>query len=574
MQEILRKGPVSMKKKENAIIFLMCFIGVTVASLPLFGNTVFGVDVQDTFFHTQRIWSVKNALEAGQFPVRLYSEIYNGYGYGASLFYPDIFLYIPAVLCMLGLPLAASYNIFLMLINAATMVVSYYSYRKITGSKMIGALAALLYVLSTYRLLDLYTRASIGECLALIFCPLALCGLTCIANKEYDKWWILALSYTGLMQSHIISFVMMAVVAVLYAIFHMKAYTCGKAVWAVSKAVLLVMAVNAWFLVPFLQVSGMNVIAFLGTASFWETTASLGQLFDVLCLSAGGSEVYTGAITNSMPKTPGVLLLVGAVLLIFALILHDEDIIDERKRVYGYLTSGLVATWMITNLFPWGLVQRIGVLRAFFEKIQFAWRLNILAVLCLSVAAAYGFYYFFMIEAANKQKMFVLLGVAVIFSATIYINQYIKQSAEYTNEAVIEKGYMDRLYVVPGFNTEGDGSVVSNLDGLQVTNVYRGYNEITLDFYYDVTRAAEEAPYIEVPITYYPGYKAYVDGIEVKTECSIWGVVRVPLPENCTEGTLYVAYEEDTAVNIANVLSLIAIMGVLAGIFWKGVFKR
>lgn len=563
-----------MKKQENTIIFLMCFIGVIIASLPLFGNTVFGVDVQDTFFHTQRIWSVKNALEAGQFPVRLYSEIYNGYGYGASLFYPDIFLYIPAVLCMLGLPLATSYNVFLMLINVATMGASYYSYRRITRSNMTGALAALLYVLSTYRLLDLYTRASIGECLALIFCPLALCGLTCIADKEYDKWWLLALSYTGLLQAHIISFVMMAVVAVLYAAFHIRAYTCGKAIGAVGKAVLLVMGVNAWFLVPFLQVSGMNVIAFLGTASFWETSASLGQLFDVLCLSAGGSEVYTGAITDSMPKTPGVLLLAGAVLLVFALILHDEDIREERKRVYGYLASGLLATWMITNLFPWGLVQRVGIFRAFFEKFQFAWRFNILAVLCLSVAAAYGFYYFFMMEAVHKQKAFVLLGVVVIFSSTIYINQYIKQSTEYTNEAVMEKGYMDRLYVVPGFNTQGDGSVVSNLSGAQFTNVFRGYNEITLDFAGEAGEATEEAPYIEVPITYYPGYKAYLDGKEAETECSIWGVVRVILPQDCTEGTLYVTYEEGTAVAIANVISLITIIGVLAGIFWKGVFKR
>ena len=163
-------------KKDKWLMALICIMGICITSLPLLGSVIYNANgaAQDTFFHTQRIWSIKNALEAGQFPVRVYSEIYNGYGYGAPLLYPELFLYIPAILCMIGVPLSVSYNFFLIMVNAATIIIAFYSYKQITKSAFVGVMAALMYTLSTYRMLDLYTRGSMGEFLALIFCPLVL----------------------------------------------------------------------------------------------------------------------------------------------------------------------------------------------------------------------------------------------------------------------------------------------------------------------------------------------------------------------------------------------------------------
>lgn len=565
-QERERPG---MKKKEKLTIGLLLIIAGVIVSLPLFGNTLFSVPVQDTFFHTQRIWSIKNALAEGQFPVRIYSEIYDGYGYGASLFYPDIFLYFPAILCLLGCPLVVSYNIFLIVINFATIAIAYYSYSSVSKSQIVGALAAVLYSLSTYRLLDLYTRGAMGEYLALIFCPLAFCGLTLVKRGEYRKWWVLALAYTGLLQSHMLSFAMMAVVAVLYALVHIKDFLNKRAIFAVVKAVFAVFLLNAWFLIPLLQVSGMNVIAFLGTDSFWQTDASLIQLFDVLFLSAGGHEVYTSGIADSMPKTPGVMLLLGAILAVFALVLYYDRISgEERKRIWGCLIPGALAALMITNLFPWTIVQRITALRNFFEKFQFMWRFNILAVLFLSLAAAYGFYYFFMPENTggeakeiDKYKVVVVITMAVCVSALIFLNQFIKQADQYGNEQVMENGFMDRLYVVPGFPYDITEEIDSNLLSVEYSDIIRGSRSFSCDYAcgsFEVT--GEEEPYIEVPLTYYPGYKAYIDGEEAETECSIWGVIRVYLPEDNTSGHLQVYYEEGLLVTAANIVSLMTIL--------------
>ncbi len=563
-----------MKKKENLTIAFLLLIAGIIVSLPLFGNTVFSVPVHDTLFHTQRIWSVKNALAEGQFPVRIYSEIYDGYGYGASIFYPDIFLYFPAFLCLMRIPLVVSYNIFLIVINFATIAVSYYSYSKITQSSTIGAIASVLYTLSGYRLIDLYTRGAMGEFLALIFCPLAICGLVLIKRGEYRKWWVLTLAYTGLLQSHMLSLILIALITVIYAVIHIKYFWNFSAIKAVLKAIFTLILLNAWFLIPMLQASGMNVTAFLGTDSLWNTDASVVQLFDVLFLSAGGHEVYTEGIAESMPKTPGTLLIIGGLFAIFVLILYSDKLSkEEKKRIWGYLIPGTLATLMITNLFPWAVFQKITILKSFLEKFQFMWRFNIAAILFLSIAAAYGFYYFFMQESGvhldtkgssvgqtAKCKVMVLVGIVACVFAMLYMNQFVKQADQYGNEQVMEKGYMDRLYVVPGFPYERNGEVSSNLAEVGYSDILRQSRSFTCDYKCNSMEVVDEqVPYIEVPLAYYPGYKAYIDGEESDTECSIFGLVRVYLPKDALEGHLHVVYEETLLVKAADIVSVLTL---------------
>ncbi len=559
-----KAGSFYMKKDNKLIMSLICIIAFGIVSLPLLGNTLFAVEGHDTFFHTQRIWSIKHGLESGQFPVRIYTEIYDGFGYGSPLFYPELFLYFPAVLCMLGIPLTLSYNIFLMVINALTLGLAWYSFSKITDSAEIGLIGALLYELCTYRMLDIYTRSSIGEVIALTFCPLAICGLHLIAKGAYGKWWILTLAFSGLLQSHILSFVMMVVVAAIYIIIRFKAFLNKKAIVSVLLAAIAAVLLNLWFLVPFLAVSGMNVIAMLGTDGFWATAAIPAQIFDALLLSAGGAESYSAFVADVMPKTPGITLLAGAVLALFALLLYKERIGSRSRQMIGYLAAGMAGTWMVTDLFPWKLVQKIEPLKVFFAKYQFIWRFNVVAILFLSVAAACGFYYFFVQEAYDRRKALVLLSLVLCLSSVFFINQYIKQSVRYGNEEVMEKGYMDNLYVVPGFIYRNLEGISSNITDIVFENIERKECEITFDFVTKtgvfVTDQADQA-FIEVPITYYPGYQVFINGEEAAKECSIWGVIRIWLPEDCQEGTVQVYFEEPVLWKAANIISCLSCIG-------------
>lgn len=545
-----------MNKKSNAIIISLLLFITVFSSLPLFSESIFSAPVMshDTFYHTQRIWSIKTALAEGQFPVRIYSELYNGYGYGASLFYPDLFLYFPALLCLTGIPLASSYNIFLIIVNLFATCIAYYSYSRITKSQTIGLIASSLYVLSTYRLVDLYTRGAMGELLALTFCPLVLCGFTMLKRGEHNKWWILTLAYTGLVQSHILTFIMLTAIGFLFVLFHWKNIFTKKGIFCILKAAVLWLAMNVWFLLPFLQ--EMQVHSIWGNATFWRTKASFVQLFDMLLLSVNGTEPFGGAVTDSIPKTPGFLLIIGIILLFFALLLYKEEIEKiERRKCSIFLLLGAFFTILITDIFPWEILQGIPGLRGFLPKFQFIWRFNVLGILFLSLAAAYGFYYFFIQNAADTRKAMVLICIGISIFSTVYINQFVKQATQYDNDAVVQNGYTDMLYLVPGFEYLADEIVGSNAN-VQVSNATFDYGTFSCTIEYSANNASNNDVYIDVPLSYYSGYQAYINNKPFDTYSSDKGLVRVYLPTGENELQLYVVYEESLPSKIANIISL------------------
>ena len=72
----------------------------------------------DLWYHIYRIGAMAAELEKNpwQLPIRMLTDSFNGYGYGAALYYGDLFLYIPAVLVCLGMNEVMAYKFFTVLI--------------------------------------------------------------------------------------------------------------------------------------------------------------------------------------------------------------------------------------------------------------------------------------------------------------------------------------------------------------------------------------------------------------------------------------------------------------------------
>ena len=101
--------------------------------------------------------------------MRLTTTTLNGYGYASPLCYCELFLLLPALLYNLWLPLRTCYQVYLFAVTLATCLIAYFSFAKITASRRLGLLGALLYTLSAYRLTCVYTRAAVGEFTAMAF---------------------------------------------------------------------------------------------------------------------------------------------------------------------------------------------------------------------------------------------------------------------------------------------------------------------------------------------------------------------------------------------------------------------
>ena len=64
----------------------------------------------------------------------------------------------------------------------------YWFVSRLTKSKEVGVLAAILYMLMPYHLNDMYIRNALGEFLSYIFIPLLFLGLYKIFQKEKGSW--------------------------------------------------------------------------------------------------------------------------------------------------------------------------------------------------------------------------------------------------------------------------------------------------------------------------------------------------------------------------------------------------
>lgn len=131
--------------KENKNIIAISIFILFIAYMPFMNNfLLWGHDIG---FHLGRIEGLAISLSNGDFMGRI--NPVNGYGYASGIMYPQLFIYIPAVLRLFGFSLMDTYKLFVFLINAATFVIAYISFKNMfrVDEKYICMLAGAFYVL-------------------------------------------------------------------------------------------------------------------------------------------------------------------------------------------------------------------------------------------------------------------------------------------------------------------------------------------------------------------------------------------------------------------------------------------
>lgn len=377
----------------RALRLPLCLLGITVlACLPLFSNYLYvGHDLD---YHLQRITAMAAELSYGQFPVRLTTTTLNGYGYANPLCYCELFLLLPALLYNLWLPLRTCYQIYIFAVTLATCLIAYFSFGRITESRRLGLLGAMLYTLSCYRLVCVYTRAAVGEFTAMAFFPLVLLGLYGIYTKDkprFADWLPMSLGMAAMVQSHLLSCELTALLLILFCLLRLRETLHPARLLAWVKAALLAVGLSAWYLVPF----------FLSTSSipFMVNGPLIGKIqFQGLYLIQLFNPFYNGfagadAGTNpDMMLSLGLPLILGLGLVVFCL-LRRRDVQGQAASILTTAAGFFALTvFLALHIFPWDYVQTTlgrtaGKLAGLF---QYPWRFLSLAtvLLCLAVVMA------------------------------------------------------------------------------------------------------------------------------------------------------------------------------------------
>ncbi len=576
---LVRKARGKQFSPEGRTAFLLLLAAVLLSSAPLGYEAV--LDGNDLYYQFNRIAGIQEALKSGQFPVKIHSTLLHGYGYGSPIFYPEWFLYLPALLGCAGMSMVNCYKVFVFLLNAGTAALAYVSFCGLLRSKRTGLLAALLYTLSVYRLIDLYTRAAAGEALAMAFLPLVLWGMYELFLGEQRRWYLAALGFTGIMQSHVLTVELSVFFGGIFGLCFIARLKEKGRFPALLKAAGLTLLLNLGRIALLLQHMQypFRVFSVESVMSWW--TVTLPKVFDLLLFNTN-ERMYSGAGNGGeMPCSLGFVLFAGVLAFLWAFYRSREKTRLQKRCMYALLL-GALGIYLSSSLFPWDRVQAVPFLYRIVTPVQLPMRFLALSTVLLCPVCAAGFEQLLWEKGKERLAMAVVLSLAFL-CAGIYISRYSEEAlGRYTmeNQYQREQAQVDVLYFMNvdhanSYRIWNRDNTFVPAEGVQVDEVYRNMN-LTAGFSWKAEEeiSGEEGLWVDVPYTYYPNYRAYAeDGTKLQTVVGDQGVVRVLLSD-AEEGTVRITYQEPWYVAASRLVSAGTALGALSVCLYRKCGKK
>lgn len=527
-------------------------------SIPLFMDSI--PDGDDLEFHLTRICCIAEEFGHKQFPVRIYHSINDGQGYPCSIFYGDILLYIPALLLCCGVPVFRAYQIYLLLINVLTAILSYVSNKRIFDSTRAGLIGAAIYCCAPYRIINLYFRAAVGEFSAQAFIPLLICGAYLLIKKEKSEsrpWLWICAGATGLIQTHILTTQMCCTIWALFMIIFVKKLLDKWVVVQLFKAAVTTVLINLWFLLPFLRYYLTAGIIGGGMEQLQPIGLYPLQVFSIF-MTEQGKTIRQG-VRGEMPMSVGAAILLGGIIFA-ALILQGKCKDSAYKRIaVGTGILGGISLLMSTVYFPWDIMMAIsGTIARFTHAIQFTFRYLCPATALLSVFTATA------AELALEQKdsiewhtiVISLFTAALLIPVSHFYTGFLDTASSqyvYTSPSI-----SDRLYLPEGTNTSlFSHTYLSSDEALEYTvleecgttgqTVISCENPLNTDIV------------LTLPITWYESYRVYYDDAAVAPA----GIgdnmnLTVTVPP-MYKGNIRVAFAEPVLWRICELISIVSL---------------
>ena len=539
---------------EEQIIFFVLIFGLLYISLPLWND--FLMVGQDTEIHLGRIRGMYYALRDHNFPMWINPFQGKEYGYASSIMYPQLFLWIPAALMWAGMSLMNAYKIFVFIINLFTVVGSYNAFRVIFHNKIVGAVAGLFYCTSLYRLETVYTRGALGEMLAMAFLPILVLGLYQVVFGNYKNWMPLAAGAAGILSSHVLStylYGITSLLCVLVMLGWVRRNELKERVISIIKAGGTAIFLNLYFLIPFLSWYGQDFIASTGKNMGYTMRAHgvyFSQMFATF-VTDGGMSLPLGTTEGEMPLTIGgisLLILIVSGLLLFnrkCTQISDLSTVEEKKTAKLIWIAAVLSLFMTSNFFPWEIIEKTPVLSRL-TSMQFPWRMMALSVMCVTLLLGYCCKLLFSTEIIRKYKIgryCILIAVSglIVLSSMYYLDS-LRNMKSYSSLTMTDTlGSSDSLYLYQNdsVNVWEEGQIVKSSIPETVIHSYSHKGD-TASFSYQLPEGKDQAE-LTLPLYFYPGYHAYIDGEAVSLKRNAEG--RVTLWTETDSGKVTIRFE-------------------------------
>lgn len=497
----------------------------------------------DLMYHMLRIEGVKEALQEGIYPIAIYTNFFNGYGYGSPLFYPDIFLIFPAILRMLSVEPLVVWKVFAACITISGTLTTYYSIKHICKDSDCSIAATFLIMLSQFWLADLIHRVGISEYIAFVFIPILIAGIYDFFVYNGNKTYLMGVGFTGLLLSHtIMTFI--ALVLTIFAFIVMlfvkkdELYLLNK--YKMKKLIITAVCTLltcAYYIFPMLEQMNSGKFQY---SSPWAAISRNTQPFSSFFRTTGYFSViaYVGI---------GIPILVLSVICLF---LKKP----KNKGAYAFCASSILLFLISTDIFPWKLLED-----TVFNMLQFTYRLWPFAIIFAVIGISLILEFNFRKNIVIKNILILLICIGSIIAG---VHQNSNPMVEFPTE---ESKYISEKFLDECNNYVGAGEWLPKGVSEEVKNLTATTQNISYD------------NYTTYPLIYYKGYTAWSlsesgEKIDVPVEKSEEGLVRISTEYQRDDSEIFVEYTGTVIQRISKIIS-IATVGVIFVYIIKG-YKR
>lgn len=557
----------SKRKIRPEILLILSFAAIW-SSIPLCFPWI--QKGHDLYFHYGRLFNLSRDLFSGDFPIRIHPHLFKGFGYMSPTFYAETFLYPFALLIRMGMSPIGCYKLLFLCVNFATAGISYYSFSRLCRSRRLGLMTSFFYMLASYRLVNLYTRAALGEVLAAIFLPLLILGMYQLFYGDSRRWITAVIAFTGLFQSHMISTELALGFSALFGLISLLRLRDKKRLIHLLLAAGTTVLLNLWAILPLLDMLRYPLQLSGDARKLSGYTLFAFQFFDPSFANPVGEALGPSSVSGEMPYSIGLLLLVGSLLFVGLCFRKNQKLPAWHKTLGSWcLAFGFLSVYASSVYFPWDAIQRIEILNRIAGAIQFAFRFLPFATVFLCVTSAIAMYHLFREKSVRK---LVFLGCAffLTWSAGDYFGNFSNEAESLVSwhTQMDHVNDTDNLYLVTNdgeyysYRTFLAQDVSFNTsEGVTLSDVSREGTEAS--FTYQKSEGVENA-YTEVSFNYYPYYHAYDEnGNELPTEITEMLRLRILLPE-ASSGTVRVSFETPVLWRVGDAVSLITLCALIA----------
>ena len=554
------------KIKDNKEYLCILLISIIVC-IPLMNKNI-NIYRDDGIQHVCRLIGTYQTIKSGEMLPMIMSNLCNNFGYSWNIFYSPLTTYAPLIFKIFNFTFTNCLKIFMFAVTLLSGITMYTFMMNVTKNKNVSLLSSILYVLAPYRITDMYIRIAVAELASFVFIPIIFDGLYSVLKEEKLSFKLIW-GTVGLILTHTVITVYMAIICLLYLVFNIKKLKSIKVIRILVISLVCILLITSFYWVGLLQHHN---------ATSYEVFVP-GRMEVGNKLEYYKTEFYQLFHTNkdqTMIYAIGLVTVLGLVLTPIAW----KNVEKDYKRTYVlFLIFGIILTIMTLTFFPFEKLPSI------FKMIQFTFRLYEFTAFFFAFVA--GINYGIIIK---NFKIFDVIVLAVI--STLLLIPY-KSKLEYelsTNEDRLIEGVrvtentgrvhagMASMEYLPSkafkvLNTyianRKDEPIITNGEA-EILNYSK--NRTNLEFELANMKSKQEADNqnnkteagltIELPYIYYLGYRVYANGSEIEYAESDNGFVQIKINPALYEQNVKInmKYTGTNEMIVASVISIVSAM--------------